>query len=57
MVDGNMKLSDFFEAVEVIEATEAIEAAEVIEITDVLRPGKSLMSIPESSRLLNSDLF
>ena len=45
------------EAVEVIEATEAVEAAEVIETTDILRPGKSLLSTPESSRLLNLDLF
>ena len=60
MVDGNIKLSNFFfwnEAVEVIEATEAVEAAEVIEATDILRPGKSLLSTPESSRLLNLALF
>jgi hypothetical protein len=34
----------------IIEATEAVE---VIEATDILRPGKSLLSTPESSRLLN----
>ena len=45
------------EAVEVIEATEAVEAVEVIEATDILRPGKSLLSTPESSRLLNLALF
>ena len=45
------------EAVEVIEAAEAVEAAEVIEATDILRPGKSLLSTPELSRLLNLDLF
>ena len=43
MVDGNIKLSDFFEAVEVIEATEAVM---VIEATDILRPGKILLSAP-----------
>ena len=45
------------EAVEVIEATEAVEAVEVIEATDISRPGKSLLSTPESSRLLNLVLF
>ena len=35
MVDGNIKLSDFF-----FEVIEAVEAAEVIETTDMLRPGK-----------------
>jgi hypothetical protein len=45
------------EAVEVIEATEAVEACEVIETTDIPRPGKSLLSTPESSRLLNLALF
>ena len=29
------------------------EAVEVIEATDIPRPGKSLLSTPESSRLLN----
>ena len=42
------------EAVEVIEATEAVEA---IEATDIPRPGKSLLSTPESSRLLNLASF
>ena len=42
---------------EVIEATEAVEAVEVIEATDIPRPGKSLLSTPESSRLLNLALF
>ena len=45
------------EAVEVIEATEAVEAVEVIEATDILRPRKSILSTPESSRLLNLALF
>jgi hypothetical protein len=45
------------EAVEVIEATEAVEAVEVIEATYIPRPGKSLMTTPESSRLLNLALF
>ena len=45
------------EAVEVIEATEAVEAVEVIEATGILRPGKSLLSTLESSRLLNLALF
>ena len=43
--------------VEVIEATEAVEAGEVIEGAEVLRPGKSLLTTSESSRLLNSALF
>ena len=42
------------EAVDVIEATEAVE---VIEAKDILRPRKSLLSTPESSRLLNLALF
>ena len=45
------------EAVEVIEATEAVEAGEVIEATDIPRPGKSLLSIPESSRLFYVDVL
>ena len=45
------------EAVEVIEATEAVEAVEAIKATDIPRPGKSLLSTPESSRLLNLALF
>jgi hypothetical protein len=45
------------EAVEVIEATEATEAGEAIEATDIPRPGKSLLSTPESSRLMNLALF
>ena len=45
------------EAVEVIEATEATEAVEAIEATDIPRPGKSLLSTPESSRLLYLALF
>ena len=55
--DGNIKLSNFFEAVEVIEATEAIKAVKVIETTDILRPGKLLLSTPELSRFLNLALF
>jgi hypothetical protein len=42
------------EAVEVIEATEAVEANEA---TDIPRPVKSLLSTPESSRLLNLAFF
>ena len=45
------------EAVEVIEATEAVEAVEAIEATDIPKPGKSLLSTPESSRLMNLALF
>ena len=44
-------------ALEVIEATEVVEAVEVIEATDFLKPGKSLLSTPELSRLLNLSLF
>ena len=44
-------------AVEVIEAIEAVEATEVTEAAEVLRPGKSLLRTPESSRHLNSALF
>ena len=42
------------EAVKVIEATEAVKA---IKTTYILRPGKSLLRIPKSSRLLNLALF
>ena len=42
---------------EAVEVTEAIEAVEVIEATDILRPEKSLLTTPESSRLLNLALF
>ena len=52
-----IKLSNVFEAVEVIEASEAVEAVKVIEATDILRPGKLLLSTPESSRLLDLPLF
>ena len=45
--------SDPNRAVEVDEASEVAEAAEVIEVAEVVRPGKSLMSTSESSRLLN----
>jgi hypothetical protein len=33
------------------------EAVEAIETTDIPRPGKSLLSTPESSRLLNLASF
>ena len=34
-----------------------VEAVEVIEAADVLRPGKLLLRISQSSRLLNLALF
>ena len=40
-----------------IEATEAVEAVEAIEATDSPRPGKLLLSTPESSMLMNFALF
>ena len=49
-----MRLSEVIEATE---AVEAVEAVEVIKATDILRPEKSLLSTPESSRLLNLALF
>jgi hypothetical protein len=36
---------------------EVVKAVEVIEAADVLRPGKSLLRISESSMSLNSALF
>jgi hypothetical protein len=35
----------------------AVEAVEVIEATVIPRPGKSVLSTPESSRLLKLALF
>ena len=41
----------------VVDASEAAEAAEVNEAAEVLRPGKSLLRTPQSSRFLHSALF
>ena len=40
-----------------MEATGAVEAVEVIEAKYFLRPGKSLLSTLESSRMLNLAVF
>jgi hypothetical protein len=60
MVDGNIKLSSLFCEMGLsrsLRPLRSVEAVEVIEATDILRLGKSLVSTPESSRLLNLTLF